>query len=72
RSAGRFVLLSGTTLMQAIATAGGYTEFAQPKKVRLLRGGKSTIHDLKQIEKNPDKDISIEAEDVIVVPRSVF
>lgn len=72
RLPGRYALLSGMTLVQAIATAGGYTEFAQPKKVKLIRGDNSNIYDVKYIEKNPEKDIAIEAEDVIVVPRSVF
>lgn len=72
KSPGRFALMSGVTLLQAIAAAGGYTEFAQPKKVKLIRGDDSRIIDVRDIEKNPEKDIPIEAEDVIVVPRSVF
>ncbi|MBN1269145.1 MAG: polysaccharide export protein [Kiritimatiellae bacterium] len=72
RVPGRFPLMSGVTVVQAIATAGGYTEFANPRKVNILRGGKVKYVDVRALERHPEKDIPIEAGDVIVVPRSVF
>lgn len=72
RVPGRFPLVSGVTVLQAIATAGGYTEFANPRKVNILRGGKVRYVDARALEKHPERDIPLEAGDVIVVPRSVF
>lgn len=72
REAGRFTLLGEVTIVQAIAAAGGYTEFANPRKVRVLRGGKSFEVDVRELEQHPERDVAVEVGDVIVVPRSVF
>jgi polysaccharide export outer membrane protein len=72
RQAGRYPMITGVTLMQAIATAGGFTEFAQEKKVKLIRGERSTVYNVLEIERNPEKDVLIESGDVIVVDRSAF
>ena len=72
RQPGRVPLASGVTMVQAIAAAGGYTEFANSSKVQLLRGSKSTYYDVRDFEKHPEKDVAIEAGDVIVVHRSIF
>jgi protein involved in polysaccharide export with SLBB domain len=60
------------TILQAIATAGGYTEFAEPKRVMLTRNGKVRELNMRDIERNPQNDIPIESGDVIRVPRSIF
>ena len=72
RQPGRFPLSSGVTMVQAIAAAGGYTEFANSRKVQLLRGNKADYYDARSLEVHPEKDVAIEAGDVIVVHRSVF
>lgn len=72
RAPGRYPLLSGVTLVQAIATAGGYTEFANPRKVNLTRGDDTRVIDAQALQKYPDRDIPVEAGDVIVVQRSVW
>ncbi|HMO51376.1 MAG TPA: polysaccharide biosynthesis/export family protein [Kiritimatiellia bacterium] len=72
RSPGRFPLAGGLTLMQAIAAAGGYTEFANQRNVKLIRGGTTQTVNVRQIERNPDLDIRLESGDVIVVERSLF
>jgi len=72
RNPGRFALLSGVTIVQAIATAGGYSEFANPSKIRVLRGGTSFTVDVEDLEKHPEKDMEVEVGDVILVPRSLF
>ena len=64
---GQFELFSGTTLLQAIATARGYTPYANKKKVTVTRQGKVTEYNMKEIENDPSKDIIIEAGDVIKV-----
>lgn len=72
RSPQRFPLLTGTTLLQAIAAAGGYSEFANPKAVTLTRGKDVRVFNMREIERDPRRDISIESGDVIRVPRSIF
>ncbi|MCV6598083.1 MAG: polysaccharide export protein [Mangrovicoccus sp.] len=39
RAPGRQILPSGTTLLQALASAGGFTEFAATKRIQLRRAG---------------------------------
>ena len=71
RSPGRYALsTSGVKLMQAIAAAGGYTEFANRSKIRILRGDKTLRFNTKRMEKRPGDDQYLQSGDVIVVPRS--
>jgi polysaccharide biosynthesis/export protein VpsN len=69
---GRYDLVTGVTVVQAIAQAGGYTEFKDPRHVRLIRSGKTTEINVLELEADPRKDISIESGDVIVVPRGIW
>jgi polysaccharide export outer membrane protein len=69
---GRYKLTSGLTVVRALAAAGGYTEFANPRKVKILRGGKAFYVNLRELEQYPDRDIEIKPGDVMVVPRSMF
>lgn len=64
---GQFQLMSGTTLLQAIAGARGYTPFANKKKVTINRHGKLYTYNAKELEKDPSKDVKIEAGDVVKV-----
>jgi|GEM_PF-818681 len=73
RAPGRFPLTPGMTLLKAIAEAGGYTEYANPRKVNLLRGERSFMLDAREAERGvADMNVSVEDGDVIVVPRSFF
>ena len=66
------------TLMQAIAMAGGFTKFADLTKTKVMRfenGKKKTIViNVKNITErgDKDKDITLQAEDIVVVPESFF
>jgi len=64
---GQFQLMSGTTLLQAIAGARGYTPYANKKKVTISRYGKIYTYSAKELEEDPSKDVKIEAGDVIKV-----
>lgn len=68
----RYPLVTGTTVLQAIAAAGGYTEYADPKKVSLTRGRDVKLINMRDVERNPQQDLSVESGDVIRVPRSIF
>lgn len=71
RQPGRYPLVPGMTILQAVATAGGYTDYAS-KKVQLLRGGKTIKVNLKDLERSPDKDIPLKAQDQIIIPRGII
>ncbi len=64
---GQFPLSSGTTLLQAVAGARGPTAFANMKKVTISRQGKIYTYNLKNLERDPSKDVKIYAGDVIKV-----
>jgi protein involved in polysaccharide export with SLBB domain len=60
------------TLLQAIAAASGYTDFANRKNVTVTRNGQVIKVNAKDLEKHPERDIPIEAGDRIKVHRSLF
>jgi protein involved in polysaccharide export with SLBB domain len=72
RQPGRFQLLARVTVVQAIAAAGGFTEFANPSKVEILRGNQRIRVDVSELEKHPERDKELESGDVIIVQRSFF
>lgn len=72
RAPQRYQMITGMTLMQAIAAAGGYTEFADRRRVVLTRGGETRTINMRDIERDPRLDVTIEPGDVIRVPRSIF
>lgn len=61
-----------TTLLQAIAAASGYTEYANENKVTITRNGQLLKYDAKYLENHPDEDPLVEAGDRIKVHRSIF
>jgi len=72
RMPGRFPLITGMTVLQSISAAGGYTDYANPKDVNIIRGERVIRVNATDLERHPEKDVSIEPGDVIVIPRSFF
>lgn len=72
RQPGRFPLSSGMTVLKAIAAAGGYTEFANPRRISIIRAGETIEESARDMERNPEDDMDVKAGDVIIVPRSIF
>lgn len=60
------------TLLQAIAAASGYTEYADKKDITIIRRGEIIKVNAKEIEKHPEMDIQIEAGDRIKVDRTFY
>jgi len=58
------------TLLQAIAAASGYTDYANEKNVTITRNGQVMRFNAKEIEKSPELDVQVEAGDRIKVYRS--
>jgi polysaccharide export outer membrane protein len=71
---GAFPLLPNMTVLQALSSAGGFTQFAREKSIYVLRteDGKPVKHpfNYKNVVngKNTDQDIVLKAGDTIVVP----
>ena len=71
---GAFPLIPGMSVLQALSSAGGFTQFAKVKSifVRRLENGKETKYPFNYKEvingKKPEQDILLKAGDTIVVP----
>ena len=70
--AGVFPLSGDVTLLMAIATAGGPTDWAKESKVQIRRDSKIMEFDVDRIRKGKDKDPYIESGDIIVIPRRII
>ncbi len=57
------------TLQRALAVAGGLSELAKPREIRLYRGSLVQVHDLAQIEDLQAPDPNLEPGDIVVVKR---
>ncbi|MCB1237136.1 MAG: polysaccharide biosynthesis/export family protein [Verrucomicrobiae bacterium] len=60
----------GMTLLEAVSAAGGLTDFAKQKEVKIIRGKETTVHDLEAIVKDSRRDIVLMPGDVVVVPEN--
>jgi polysaccharide export outer membrane protein len=60
------------TMLSAINAAGGFNDFADQKRVRLLRGSTVKVCDVRQFRKDPSKDVALQPGDRIEVPQSFF
>ena len=68
RATGEFPLRQGMTLMSAINRAGGFTEFGNPKKVKLIRANRETIYNMKTINPDGSNNPVLMDGDQIIVP----
>ncbi|MEX1111661.1 MAG: polysaccharide biosynthesis/export family protein [Chthoniobacterales bacterium] len=60
------------TVLGAISAAGGFTDYADQRKVRLLRKGRAQIVDIKAVRSDPSLDIILLPGDHIEVPQSFW
>lgn len=71
---GAYPLLPGMTVLQALSSAGGFTQFANEKKMYVLRrvngNQEKYFFNYKDVlnGKRPDQNIALKAGDTIVVP----
>jgi len=72
----KYMMTGDRTLIQAITSAGGYTDFAKRNKVKIMRGqGKDKqilYFNCDRIEQGKEKDPMIKPGDIIEVPRRWF
>jgi polysaccharide export outer membrane protein len=67
---GKYPLLIPTTVLQALVNAGGFQEFANRKKIVIMRGEKRHKFNYNDVikGKNLDQNITLVSGDLIIVP----
>jgi polysaccharide export outer membrane protein len=67
---GSFPLVTPTTVLEALSYAGGFRDFANSKKIRILRGDKVYYFNYKEVTngKRMEQNIKVENGDHIIVP----
>jgi len=68
----RVIYTSDLTLIGAINACGGFTEYANRKAVRILRGQQVIQVDASAAARTPGADPSLQAGDQVYVPRTMF
>ncbi len=68
--AGSFPLVMPTTVLEALSIAAGFRDFANTKKIRILRGTKTFRFNYKEVisGKKHEQNILLESGDHIIVP----
>jgi len=66
---GSFPLITPTTILEALSNAGGFKEFANPGKIRILRGSTVYKFNYKEVTagKKMEQNIYVESGDHIIV-----
>jgi protein involved in polysaccharide export with SLBB domain len=72
RAPNRIPFTEDMTLLAAISAAGGFNDFADQKRVRLLRGSEAKMYDVRQFRKDPGLDPKLQPGDKVEVPQSFF
>ena len=67
---GTFPLVVPTTILEALTNAGGFREFANPKKITILRKGKNLKFNYNDVVKgkSSEQNVLLEPGDLIYVP----
>lgn len=67
---GTYLLVTPTTVLEALSNAGGFRDFANTKKIRILRQGNILHFNYKEVSrgKNLEQNIKVEPGDHIIVP----
>jgi polysaccharide export outer membrane protein len=72
RSQSRYNWSEDITLLKAINTAGGFTDYANRRRVEVSRGKEKKTFDAEDLRQHPDRDFPIQPGDSIYIPRSIF
>ena len=72
RSPGRYPWTKDVSLLKAINTAGGFSDYANRSSVELTRGKEKKTYNCEAIRQHPENDVEIQPGDSIYVPRSIF
>ena len=72
RSPSRVPFTEDMTLLTAINAAGGFNDFADQRKVRVMRGKEVKMYDVRESRRDPSRDIKLQPGDRIEIPQSFF
>jgi polysaccharide export outer membrane protein len=72
RNPNRVPFTEDITLLAAINAAGGFNDFADQKRVRLLRGNEVKVLDVRQFRRDPSLDVRLQPGDRVEVPQTFF
>lgn len=72
KSPRRVEFTADLTVLSAITAAGGFTEYANQKKVKLLRDGQVILINVEEIRKDPTKNLRLKPGDSLEVPQSFW
>lgn len=67
RSSGQVAFREKMTMLEAIAGSGGRSDFADMKRVLLMRDERTTEHDLRKVSADPSVDVTLRPGDKIIV-----
>jgi polysaccharide biosynthesis/export protein VpsN len=70
KSSGRLQYTPDLTVMSAIAGAGGFSDFADRKHVKLVRAGKVQVLDTTKFSKDPSLDVKVLPGDQVYIPQA--
>jgi protein involved in polysaccharide export with SLBB domain len=70
RQGGSAIFRPGMRIIDAIAEKGGPDDFANMKKVRLVRAQRTQEIDLSNVSGNPERNVILQPGDLIIVPAS--
>jgi protein involved in polysaccharide export with SLBB domain len=60
-------LRPGMKLLESIVDCGGFSAYTQGAKVLLIRNGRTTTHNLKNVSKNPEQNVELKPGDSVIV-----
>jgi polysaccharide export outer membrane protein len=72
RTPSRVPFTEDMTLLTAINAAGGFNDFADQRKVRVLRGSSVQVYDVREFRRDPSKDVKLQPGDRVEIPQSFF
>lgn len=72
RSPQRVPFTADLTVLGAITASGGFTEYADQSKVSLMRDGQVIMINVKEVRKDPTKDIKLKPGDKLQVAQSFW
>lgn len=72
RASGQVPFREKMTMLEAIAGTGGRSDFADMSRVMLIRDGKASNHDLREVSKRPEVDVELKPGDKVMVREKGF
>jgi protein involved in polysaccharide export with SLBB domain len=72
RNPGRLEFTNDMTALKAISAAGGLTDYAERKQIKIIRGNRIILWSYVQALNDPRRDTALKPGDQIQVPRTIF